>query len=156
MVMSPVSCLRSQAFFFFVVKHTLILSKIQQCPYRLKLNLSVHLSEPRFSYCTLGLLDSAVLRPVSREGWGLSGLIAVEEGLQSLLLSSPTTMLLYFFCCCSLNVSFTLALFRPPSLGERNILYEGPCISNPIQHCFPKMQKVFFWVLASCFPWVYE
>lgn len=36
-----------------------------------------------------------------------------------LLLSSPTTMLLYCFCCCSLNDSFTLALFRPPSLQRQ-------------------------------------
>lgn len=52
-----------------------------------------------------------------------------------LLLSSPTTMLLYCFCCCSLRDAFTLALFRPPSLGRETETISDCCRSRCLSVC---------------------
>lgn len=89
------------------------------------------LAVPKVSHCVLSPLGSTPLKGPANgnvlEESGLfssghspkTGICAVCCGRSQsllLLLSSPTTMLLYCFCCCSLNDSFTLALFRPPSL----------------------------------------
>lgn len=63
-----------------------------------------------------------------------------------LLLSSPTTMLLYCFCCCSLRDAFTLALFRPPSLGRETETISHCCKSSV---CLSVDDK-FWWIMSQC------